>query len=96
MPSVTESTALLLSASQIEDLRLASSKMTGVERRSFQAAMALKYCGGNARQAERVFGWNRDTVELGLQEHRGGKQRGAHPVPQTHSLTHKFRTELSL
>jgi biotin operon repressor len=72
MSSATESTVLPLSASQIEDLRLASSKMTGVERRSFQAAMALKYCGGNARQAERVFGWGRDTVELGLHEQRTG------------------------
>ena len=42
MRSVTESIALTLSASQIEDLRLASSKMTGVGRRSFQAAMVLR------------------------------------------------------
>lgn len=46
--------------------------MTGAERRSFQAAMALKYWGGSARQTERVFGWNRDTVELGLNERRTG------------------------
>jgi hypothetical protein len=72
MPSENEAIAVPLSASQIEDLRLASSKMTGVERRSFQAAMALKYCGGNARQAERVFGWGRDTVQLGLHEQRTG------------------------
>lgn len=72
MSSVTESTASPLSASQIEDLRLASSKMTGVERRSFQAAMALKYCGGNAREAERLFGWGRHTVQLGLHERRTG------------------------
>ena len=56
MLSALEPTVLPLSASQIEDLRLASSKMSGVERRSFQAAMTLKYCGGNARHAERVFG----------------------------------------
>jgi hypothetical protein len=43
-----------------------------VERRSFQAAMTLKYCGGNARQAERVFGWGRETVQLGLHEQRTG------------------------
>ena len=65
MPSASEATARPLSTSQIEDLRLASSKMSGMERRAFQAAMALKYCGGNARQAERVFGWGRDTVQLG-------------------------------
>jgi hypothetical protein len=61
-----------LSAYQIEDLKLASSKMSGAERRAFQAAMALKYCQGNARLAERVFGWGRETVQLGLNEHRTG------------------------
>ena len=34
--------------------------------------MTLKYCQGNARQAERVFGWGRETVKLGLNEHRTG------------------------
>lgn len=34
--------------------------------------MMLKYGRGNARQAERVLGWNRDTVELGLHEQRTG------------------------
>ncbi len=70
--STTEPTIVPLSASQIEDLKLASSKMSGAERRTFQAAMTWKYCRGNARQAERVLGWNRDTVELGLHEQRTG------------------------
>lgn len=72
MPYATAPILAPLSASQIEDLKLASSKMTGAERRSFQAAMAVKYGGGSARQPERVFGWNRDTVELGLNERRTG------------------------
>jgi hypothetical protein len=72
MPLATEPTAPSLHAAQIEDLKLASSKMSGAQRRSFQAAMTLKYCRGSARQAERVFGWNRDTVELGLHEQRTG------------------------
>lgn len=72
MLSTTELTIMPLNASQIEDLKLASSKMSGADRRSFQAAMTLKYCRGNARQAERVLGWNRDTVELGLHEQRTG------------------------
>jgi hypothetical protein len=46
--------------------------MSGAERRAFQAAMTLKYCQGNARLAERVFGWGRETVQLGLNEHRTG------------------------
>ena len=72
MPSATGLTIVPLSASQLEDLKLASSKMSGAQRRSFQAAMALKYCGGNTRQAERVFGWNRETIALGLNEQRTG------------------------
>jgi hypothetical protein len=72
MLSALEPTVLPLSASQIEDLRLASSKMSGAERRSFQAAMTLKYCGGNARHAERAFGWGREAVQLGLHEQRTG------------------------
>jgi Rhodopirellula transposase DDE domain len=57
---------------QIADLRLAASKMTGATRRAFQAEMTWKYCGGNARQAESVFGWGRHTVALGLAERRTG------------------------
>jgi hypothetical protein len=36
------------------------------------AEMALKYCGGGARLAETVFGWGRETVEMGLAEKRTG------------------------
>ena len=61
-----------LSASQIADLRLAASKMTGPTRRAFQAEMTLKYCQGNPLQAETVFGWGRHTVALGLSESRTG------------------------
>jgi hypothetical protein len=62
----------LLDASHLEDLKQAASKMLFAERRSFQAAMALKYCGGSARLAESLFGWNRHAVELGLHERRSG------------------------
>jgi hypothetical protein len=61
-----------LSASQMADLRLAASKMTGPTRRAFQAEMTLKYCQGNSLQAETVFGWGRHTVVLGLSERRTG------------------------
>jgi len=61
-----------LSESQIDDLRLAASKMSGATRRSYQAQMTLKYCEGNARMAERVFGWGRDNIEVGLAERRSG------------------------
>jgi len=61
-----------LSPSQIEDLRLAVSKMHGAERRSFLAEMTLKYCEGRPRLAETIFGWGRETVETGLGEKRTG------------------------
>lgn len=68
-----------LTASQIADLRLASSKLSGAKRRAFQAEMALKYCQGSARLTETVFGWGRANVALGLNEHRTGITcQGAH------------------
>ena len=61
-----------LRPSQIADLRLAASSMTGPTRRAFQAEMALQYCGGNPLWAETIFGWGRHTVEVGLAERRTG------------------------
>lgn len=61
-----------LNRSQIEDRRLAASKQLGATRRSFQAEMSLKSCGGSARLTETVFGWGRNNVELGLAEKRTG------------------------
>lgn len=69
-PSRCESESL--SHSQIDDLRLAASKLSGAKRRSFQAEMSLKYCQGRPRLTESVLGWNRETVELGLAEKRSG------------------------
>ena len=62
----------LLSASQIDDLRLAAAQMTGTARRAFQAEMTLKYCQGSARFAETLMGWSREAVEVGLAERRTG------------------------
>ena len=61
-----------LTPSQMQDLRLAASKMTGAARRAFQAEMTLKYCHGSARFAETLLGWSRDAVEVGLAERRTG------------------------
>ena len=61
-----------LSPSQIADLRLAASKMSGPKRRAFEAEMTLKYCGGHSLLAETIFGWGRHTVEVGLAERRTG------------------------
>jgi hypothetical protein len=67
-PSVSQSPT----PQQIADLRLAASHMTGATRRAFQAEMTLKYCEGNARRAETVFGWGRQNIEVGLAEKRTG------------------------
>jgi hypothetical protein len=72
MPASTLPCFPLPSAEQSADLRLAASKMTGATRRAFQAEMAMKYCAGNARLAETVFGWGRHTIALGLAERRTG------------------------
>jgi hypothetical protein len=61
-----------ISPQQIADLRLAATQMSGAKRRAFQAEMAEQYCAGNPRQAERMFGWSRETVEVGLAERRTG------------------------
>jgi hypothetical protein len=64
----------LLTPSQIADLGLAASTLTGWRRRAFEAEMALKYCEGNPLQAETIFGWCRRTSALGLAERRTGNQ----------------------
>jgi hypothetical protein len=61
-----------LTPSQIADVRLAASNMTGATRRAFEAEMAVKYCAGDPLQAENIFGWSRRTVALGLAERRTG------------------------
>ena len=74
-------------------IRSGARRLTGYQRRSFQAEVAVGLCGGNARQAERRFGWGRETVEKGLQErHHGircledfvarGRQRSEEKDPQ--------------
>ncbi len=56
----------------VESIQSAARKLTSHKRREFQAEMANKYCGGSARKAETIFGWNRKTVQLGLHELRTG------------------------
>ena len=53
-------------------IRSGARRLTGYQRRLFLAEVATALCGGSARQAERRFGWGRDTVEKGLHElHHG-------------------------
>ena len=53
-------------------IRSGARRLTGYQRRSFQAEVATTMCGGCARQAERRFGWGRETVEKGLHELQHG------------------------
>jgi hypothetical protein len=62
----------LLTPSQIQELRLAASKMTDAARRAFQAEMTLKYCRGSVRRAETIRGWSRGAVAVGFAEPRTG------------------------
>src|SRR3954467_15696670 len=61
------------SVEKYDDLiRSGARRLTGYQRRSFQAEVTTALCGGNARQAEHRFGWGRETVEKGLHEQHHG------------------------
>jgi DDE family transposase len=64
--------AVRLEGGHLADLKLAAAKMVGPGRRAFEAEMVSKYCEGNAWRGERVFGWSRHTIALGLAEQRTG------------------------
>src|SRR4051812_2876058 len=53
-------------------IRSAARRLTGFQRRAFQAEVAVELCDSNARLAERRFGWGRETVQKGLHERRTG------------------------
>ncbi len=53
-------------------LQRGAQRLTGHQRRLFLAEVTVELCGGNARQAERRFGWGRETINKGLHELRQG------------------------
>jgi hypothetical protein len=55
-----------------ELLRVGAQRLTGYQRRLFQAQVCSTLCDGNPRQAERRFGWGRQTVQQGLHEWHTG------------------------
>jgi hypothetical protein len=72
-------------------LRSAARRLTGHQRRLFQAEVAQRLCHGNPRQAERLLGWGRQTVALGLHERPRGSRcqenfpaRGQQPWEELH------------
>lgn len=64
MKRLPSAIAAVLTASQIDDLHLATSHLTGPKNRSFQAQIWLKYCKGKPRLTKKVFGWYRVAVAL--------------------------------
>ena len=58
----------VLSEQHIVTIKDASTKLTGFKRRAFQAQVAIDYLNSKPRLAESVFGWDRNTVILGLHE----------------------------
>jgi transposase len=53
-------------------LQRGAQRLKGHQRRLFLAEVTIELCGGSARQAERRFGWGRDTIDKGLHELRQG------------------------
>ena len=62
----------MLTDQHIATIKDAAQKLAGPQRRAFQAQVTIDYLDGNARRAERRFGWSRHTVTLGLHERRTG------------------------
>jgi len=61
-----------LSAAVKATIKDAAKKLSGPSKREFMAKVTEDYLGGSARKAESVFGWGRQTVQLGLNERRTG------------------------
>jgi transposase len=53
-------------------LQAGAKRLRGHQRRLFLAEVTVQLCAGNARQAERRFGWGRGTIHKGLHELRQG------------------------
>lgn len=49
-------------------IKSAARKLSGPKRREYIAEITNELLDGNARKAERVFGWGRETVKKGLRE----------------------------
>jgi hypothetical protein len=80
---------MILAESVVATFKDASQKLTGYRKRDFMAKVTEDYFDGSARQAETVMGWNRRSVQLGLNERRTGfrcvdnyQARGRHKSEQ--------------
>ncbi len=66
------STSIYLSNEMKRIIRLASSKLHGMEKRTFMAEVSTTFCSASPRSTETEFGWSRNAVELGLHEKETG------------------------
>ena len=61
-----------LDVDQIQMYKETAQELSGSNRRRFQAKITKTYLGGRPWKAERVFGWGREAVALGLKELEAG------------------------
>jgi transposase len=52
----------------IATIKSAANQLSGADRRAFQAEVTRDHLQGNARQAEHIFGWSRETIKKGQRE----------------------------
>jgi hypothetical protein len=52
----------------ITTIKSAANQLSGADRRAFQAEVTRDHLQGNSRQAERIFGWSRETIKKGQRE----------------------------
>lgn len=62
----------MLSEQVKSTFRDAAQKLTGWKKRAFMAKVTEDYFEGSARRTETYLGWNRKSVQLGLDELRSG------------------------
>ncbi len=80
---------MILAQTVLATFKDASEKLTGHRKRDFIASVTEDYFDRSARKAETVMGWNRHSVQLGLNERRTGlicvdnyQARGRHKTEQ--------------
>ena len=61
-----------LSKEYIATLKDAAKKLTGEKRRAFEGQVTLDYFNSKPYLAEQTLGWDRKTIELGINELRTG------------------------
>lgn len=69
-------------------LKDAAHKLTGEKKRAFTAQVALDYFDGSARKTEQALGWDRVSIQRGLDSLRTGV-----PYPDNYQARGRKKTE---